>query len=334
MDACARPDDVRRLWEACQLPDFRKLSKDEHAQLAVRIAAYIVAAEGPRSEPMGRRRDRQARSHRRRSRRAAVASRARAHLDLRRQPRRLAGGRRRLARAHARGGGQALRRAARSADAAFHRPPHQRAAQGPEARRRAARRHLRRGRGDRRGPFRGPARRAWSSSPIRARVGLEGRAVRNAACGRCGRKCRAGWRASRRAADDDIALGRDGRVRVDGAAVARLAPGAPVLKPRLELIGAEGAAQSSATRARERLEALARANDRARSAPAGGARNGVARRALAAGRARAGVSPDRKCRRARSRGRGSRAYQRRRPRRACSATACASAATPSSCRRW
>src|SRR5690606_11799412 len=40
------PDDVRRLWEACQLPDFRKLSKDEHAQLAVRIAGHIVRPKG------------------------------------------------------------------------------------------------------------------------------------------------------------------------------------------------------------------------------------------------------------------------------------------------
>src|SRR5262249_3441960 len=40
------PDNVRRLWEACQLPDFRKLSKDEHVQLALRIAGYIVAPQG------------------------------------------------------------------------------------------------------------------------------------------------------------------------------------------------------------------------------------------------------------------------------------------------
>src|SRR5690606_34264978 len=42
MDRVRTPDDVRRLWEACQLPDFRKVSKDEHAQLAVRIAGYVV----------------------------------------------------------------------------------------------------------------------------------------------------------------------------------------------------------------------------------------------------------------------------------------------------
>src|SRR5690606_40410513 len=37
---------VRRVWEACQLPDFRKLSKDEHVQLALRIAGHIVTPKG------------------------------------------------------------------------------------------------------------------------------------------------------------------------------------------------------------------------------------------------------------------------------------------------
>jgi ATP-dependent RNA helicase SUPV3L1/SUV3 len=88
----------------------------------------------------------------------------------------------------------------------------------------------------------------------RAAAGLEGRALRNAA-----------WRAlqpevSRRLAriasaeDGAIALGRDGRVRVDGAVMARLAPGAPVLKPRLELIGGDGAAPLERAAAHERLE--------------------------------------------------------------------------------
>jgi ATP-dependent RNA helicase SUPV3L1/SUV3 len=49
-------------------------------------------------------------------------------------------------------------------------------------------------------------------------------------------------------------LARDGRVRVDGAAVAKLAPGAPVLKPRLDLIGAEQASELERNGARERLE--------------------------------------------------------------------------------
>src|SRR5262249_47564788 len=85
-------------------------------------------------------------------------------------------------------------------------------------------------------------------------LGLEGRAVRNAA-----------WRAlkpevSRRlaaiaqASDQAMELGRDGRIRIDDAAIARLAAGAPVLKPRLELIGGEGASEPERSAARARIE--------------------------------------------------------------------------------
>jgi ATP-dependent RNA helicase SUPV3L1/SUV3 len=56
------------------------------------------------------------------------------------------------------------------------------------------------------------------------------------------------------AQDADISLGRDGRLRVDGAPVARLAPKAPVLKPRVDLIGAEGAGAGERAAAHERLE--------------------------------------------------------------------------------
>ena len=49
-------------------------------------------------------------------------------------------------------------------------------------------------------------------------------------------------------------LARDGRVRFEGAAIAKLAHGAPLLKPRLELIGAENADERERTAARERLE--------------------------------------------------------------------------------
>ena len=47
--ALARDEDIRarasprsavhRLWEACQLPDFRKLTPDEHARLVAQIFA-------------------------------------------------------------------------------------------------------------------------------------------------------------------------------------------------------------------------------------------------------------------------------------------------------
>src|SRR6185503_8224751 len=36
-------NDVRRMWEACQLPDFRKVSPEEHTRLSGRIAGYILS---------------------------------------------------------------------------------------------------------------------------------------------------------------------------------------------------------------------------------------------------------------------------------------------------
>ncbi len=36
---------VRRLWDVCQLPDFRKLSEDEHARLVRTIFLFLM--DGP-----------------------------------------------------------------------------------------------------------------------------------------------------------------------------------------------------------------------------------------------------------------------------------------------
>jgi ATP-dependent RNA helicase SUPV3L1/SUV3 len=88
----------------------------------------------------------------------------------------------------------------------------------------------------------------------RAAGGIEGRAVRNAAMRAL--KPEVMRRLSRIAAADEqeITLARDGRVRFDNAVVARLTPGAPVLKPRLELIGGESAPPLARDVAHERLE--------------------------------------------------------------------------------
>jgi ATP-dependent RNA helicase SUPV3L1/SUV3 len=40
------PGGVRRLWDVCQLPDFRKLSIDEHVRLIESIHANLTSAEG------------------------------------------------------------------------------------------------------------------------------------------------------------------------------------------------------------------------------------------------------------------------------------------------
>jgi len=88
----------------------------------------------------------------------------------------------------------------------------------------------------------------------RTSSGIEGRAVRNAALRALRPEVSRRLAEIARAEDDHIALGRDGRVRVNDAPVARLAAGAPVLKPRLELIGAEHASAVEREAAHERLE--------------------------------------------------------------------------------
>jgi ATP-dependent RNA helicase SUPV3L1/SUV3 len=40
------PAAVRRLWDACQLPDFRKLSSDDHARLVHSIFAFLMSDDG------------------------------------------------------------------------------------------------------------------------------------------------------------------------------------------------------------------------------------------------------------------------------------------------
>ncbi len=109
------------------------------------------------------------------------------------------------------------------------------AAQGLEARRRAARRHFRGWRGDGRGPLCRPARRPRvQARPARDRRHRRPRRAQRGAGGRCSRKL--SRRLARIAAAQEMPRSRlaaTAALRVDGAAVARLAPGAPVLKPRL-----------------------------------------------------------------------------------------------------
>ncbi|MGE0596821.1 MAG: helicase-related protein [Hyphomonadaceae bacterium] len=88
----------------------------------------------------------------------------------------------------------------------------------------------------------------------RAAAGLEGRAVRHAAMRAL--RPEVSRRLARIAAaqDGDFALTREGAATFEGAAIARLAAGAPVLKPRLDLLGGEGAGAAELAAARERLE--------------------------------------------------------------------------------
>lgn len=45
-DRCTGPGRVRTLWEACQLPDFNKLSNEEHARLVRTIFGYLTSNSG------------------------------------------------------------------------------------------------------------------------------------------------------------------------------------------------------------------------------------------------------------------------------------------------
>ncbi|WP_395647103.1 helicase-related protein [Terricaulis sp.] len=254
-DQVRSPAHVRRLWEACQLPDFRKASPEEHARLATRIAGYILKGRIPQEW-------------------------AKAELDQLDQLDRAEGDlnvlQQRLA--HVRTWTYAANRADWLDDAegwrvrtrevedklsdALHAALTQRFI---DRRTSALLKSLKRedallagiseeGEVTVEGHFVGRLEGLQFNPDPRA-LGLEGRAVRNAA-----------WRAlkpevSRRLAaiaqteDAGIALGRDGRIRIDNVTIARLAAGAPTLKPRVELIGGEGASEAERAVARERLQA-------------------------------------------------------------------------------
>jgi ATP-dependent RNA helicase SUPV3L1/SUV3 len=244
------PAQVRRLWEACQLPDFRKAAPEDHARLAGRVAGYILKGRIPTAwiEAELERLDR-----------------AEGDLDVLQE---------RLA--HVRTWTYAASRSDWLDDAehwrtrtrevedklsdALHTALTQRFI---DRRTSALLKSLKRedallagisadGEVTVEGHFVGQLE-GLAFVPDPRALGLEARAVRNAA-----------WRAlkpevSRRLAAiasaeaDALELGRDGRIRFDGAAIARLAAGAPVLKPRLELIGGEGAADIERGAARDRL---------------------------------------------------------------------------------
>ena len=254
IDRARSAEDVRRLWEACQLPDFRKLSKDEHAQLALRIAGHILQRGGRvPSQWIG----------------AEIKKLESTAGDLDVLQSRLA---------QIRTWTYAANRADWLEDVddwrmktreledklsdALHDALTQRFI---DRRTSALLKGLKRedallagisGEGEVtvEGHFVGRLEGLEFQPDPRASAGLEGRAVRNAALRALRPEVSRRLARIAQAEDDDIALGRDGRVRIDGAAVARLASGAPVLKPRLDLIGGEQAAEVERNAARERLE--------------------------------------------------------------------------------
>jgi len=254
LDRVRTKENVRRLWEVCQLPDFRKLSKDEHATLALRIAHHIV-------KPGGR----------------VPSQWISAEIEkLDRPDGDLDGLQSRLA--HIRTWTYAASRAdwledvedwrarTRAVEDKLSDSLHEALTQRFIDRRTSALlKGLKRedallagiseeGEVTVEGHYVGRLEGLEFRPDPRASSDLEGRAVRNAAL----RALRP--EVSRRlmdiatTPDESITLGRDGRVRVDGAIVAHLVVGAPVLKPRLEIIGGEHAVDTERAAARARLE--------------------------------------------------------------------------------
>ncbi len=244
---------VRRLWEACQLPDFRKSSQEEHARLAGRIAHHILSPQGRiPHEWIAAEMDK--------------LDRPEGDLDVLQQ---------RLA--HVRTWSYAANRSDWFDDAeawrertravedklsdALHEALTQRFI---DKRTSALLKGLKReeallagvsGEGEVtvEGHYVGRLD-GLEFRPDPRALGLEGRAVRNAALRALRPELARRLAHIAGAQDDAISLGRDGRIRVEGAAVAKLAPRAPLLKPRLELIGGDIASERERAPARERLE--------------------------------------------------------------------------------
>jgi ATP-dependent RNA helicase SUPV3L1/SUV3 len=248
------PQDVRRLWEACQLPDFRKASSDEHARLAGRIAAHILSAKARVPSEWIK---------------AELDKLDASQGDLDALQARLAHVRTwtyAASRADWLEDAEAWRERTRAVEDKLSDALHDALTQRFIDRRTSALlKGLKRedallagisadGEVTVEGHYVGRLEGLDFKPDPRAMTDVEGRAVRNAALRAL--RPEVSRRLARIAAADDaeIMLARDGRLRSDGAAVARLAPGADILRPRLELIGAESASEAERAGARERLE--------------------------------------------------------------------------------
>ena len=106
---------VRRLWEACQIPDFRKLADDTHTRLCARVFGHIARDQRLPTDWLAGA-DRRAGARRRRYRHADAAALRRAGLVLHRRADRLGAGQPALAGPGAGSRGPAVGCAARTAD--------------------------------------------------------------------------------------------------------------------------------------------------------------------------------------------------------------------------
>lgn len=233
------PARVRRLWDACQLPDFRKSGIEEHARLVGRVAEALLSAHGRLSEDWL-------------AKEVKALDRVEGDLPVLQQ---------RLAHirtwtyaanrpdwiAHA----EEWRAAARAIEDRLSDALHETLAQRFIDRRTSA---LLRGlkredalvvkvaadgdvvvEGHSVGRLEG-----LRFAPDPHAFGLEGRAVRNAALKALAPEIARRLAAIAACPDDALTLADDAAILFDGAAIARIGPGAP-LTPRLDLIGADGA---------------------------------------------------------------------------------------------
>ena len=117
------PAAVRRLWDACQIPDFRKLTSDEHTKLVDQIYRYLMSDAGVLPEDWFARQI--ARLDNIEGDVATLSGGSRkSALDLCREPFGLVERFRPLAGTNTRRRRPAVRCAARRIDAAFYRPAH------------------------------------------------------------------------------------------------------------------------------------------------------------------------------------------------------------------
>ena len=254
MGLARTPALVRRLWEACQLPDFRKASPEDHARLAGRVAHHILSPQGriPR-EWVAAEMDK--------------LDNPNGDLDVLQQ--RLAAVRTWTYAANRHdwlADAEHWRERTRAVEDKISDALHEALTQRFIDRRTSALlKGLKRedallagvsddGEVTVEGHYVGRLEGLEFKPDPRASSDLEGRAVRNAALRAL--RPELSRRLARIAAADEnaILLTRDGRVRFEGANVAKLGHGAPLLKPRIDLIGAEGAADRERAAARERLE--------------------------------------------------------------------------------
>ena len=112
---------VRHLWDACQIPDFRKLADDTHTRLCARVFGHIARGERLPTDWLGGQIGVIGAGGRRHRHADAAAGRC-ARVVLHRRAHRLGAGQSALAGPRARGRGPAVGRTARAADQPLRRP--------------------------------------------------------------------------------------------------------------------------------------------------------------------------------------------------------------------